>query len=81
MPDAIPFSPIPLTPCQRWLCCLAVAIKRRDPVLITQLAEQAEHQLTPARLRRTVSRLDRFQLTAEDWHWLRSLQQELAAAE
>ncbi len=81
MPDAIPFSPTPLTPCQRWLCCLAVAIKRRDPVLISQLAEKAEHQLTPARLRRTVSRLDRFQLTAEDWHWLRSLQQELAAAQ
>jgi len=45
MPDAIPFSPTPLTPCQRWLCCLAVAIKRRDPVLISQLAEKAEHQL------------------------------------
>ncbi|GEM_PF-2596713 len=81
MPEAIPFSPIPLTPGQRWLCCLAVAIKRRDPVLITQLAEKAEHQLTPARLRRTVSRLDRFQLTAEDWHWLRSLQLELAATQ
>lgn len=81
MPEAIPVSPTPLTPGQRWLCCLAVAIKLRDPVLITQLAEQAEHQLTPAQLRRTVSRLDHFQLTAEDWHWLRSLQQEPAAAE
>lgn len=42
MPEAIPFSPTPLTPDQRWLCCLAVAIKRRDPVLLTQIAERVE---------------------------------------
>ena len=76
MPEAVPLSPTPLTPGQRWLCCLAVAIKLRDPVLITQLAEQADQTLTPTRLRRTAAELIHYPLSREDWQWLRAFSAE-----
>ena len=75
MPEAIPFSPSPLTPGQRWLCCLAVAIKRRDPVLLTQIAERVEqHCQSERHYQRLVAELtSSLKLQGSDWQWLRGL--------
>ena len=75
MPEAIPFSPTPLTPDQRWLCCLAVAIKRRDPVLLTQIAERVEQHCPSERhYQRLVAELTgSLELQGSDWQWLRGL--------
>ena len=75
MPEAIPFSPTPLTPGQRWLCCLAVAIKRRDPVLLTQIAERVEQHCPSERhYQRLVAELTgSLELQGIDWQWLRGL--------
>ena len=75
MPEAIPFSPTPLTPGQRWLCCLAVAIKRRDPVLLTQIAERVEQHCPSERhYQRLVAELTgSLELQGSDWQWLRGL--------
>ncbi len=75
MPEAIPFSPTPLTPGQRWLCCLAVAIKRRDPVLLTQIAERVEQHCPSERhYQRLVAELTgSLDLQGSDWQWLRGL--------
>ena len=75
MPEAIPFSPTPLTPGQRWLCCRAVAIERRDPVLLTQIAERAEQHCPSERLdQRLVAELtSSLVLLESDWQWLRVL--------
>ncbi len=75
MPEAIPFSPTPLTPGQRWLCCLAVAIKRRDPVLLTQIAERVEqHCPSEHHYQRLVAELTgSLELQGSDWQWLRGL--------
>jgi hypothetical protein len=75
MPEAIPFSPTPLTPGQRWLCCLAVAIKRRDSVLLTQIAERVEQHCPSERhYQRLVAELTgSLELQGSDWQWLRGL--------
>ncbi len=75
MPEAIPFSPTPLTPGQRWFCCLAVAIKRRDPVLLTQIAERVEQHCPSERhYQRLVAELTgSLELQGSDWQWLRGL--------
>ena len=75
MPEAIPFSPTPLTPGQRWLCCLAVAIKRRDPVLLTQIAERVEQHCPSERhYQRLVAELtSSLELQCSDWQWLRGV--------
>ena len=75
MPEAIPFSPTPLTPGQRWLCCLAVAIKQRDPVLLTQIAERVEQHCPSERhYQRLVAELTgSLELQGSDWQWLRGL--------
>ena len=75
MPETIPFSPTPLTQGQRWLCCLAVAIKRRDPVLLTQIAERVEQHCPSERhYQRLVAELTgSLELQGSDWQWLRGL--------
>ncbi len=59
---------------QRLLACLAVAVRRRDPVLVQQIAARADRLLTDSTIRRTFNRLKSYGLTETDMDWLRSIE-------
>ena len=54
----------------RLLLCLVVAIRRRDAVLVKQVADKADKTLTEAGVRRAFSRLRTYGITEEDLTWL-----------
>ena len=56
------------------LCCLAVAVKRRDPVLVSQVARKADKTLPDPQIRRAFGRLKGYGVSADDMTWLESLE-------
>lgn len=54
----------------RLLACLAIAIRRRDTVLVRQVAERADRILSDATSRRAFGRLRNYGVTEEDLAWL-----------
>jgi len=56
------------------LCCLAVAVKRRDPVLVGQVARKADKTLLDSQISRAFGRLKGYGMTAEDMEWLAGLE-------
>ena len=57
------------------LIALVVAVRRRDPVLVRQVAEKADRELADAVLRRTFSKVTTYNLTPDDLHWLQTCEQ------
>lgn len=57
----------------RLLVCLAVAIKRRDPVLVRQVAEKADKVLPDSQIRRAFSRLRQYGIGDHDLAWLQDV--------
>ena len=55
------------------LCCLAIAVKLRDEVLVRQVAAKADRVLSEAQLKRTFSRIKGYGMTEEDMSWLGEL--------
>ena len=55
---------------QRLLAALAVAVRARDSVLIRQVAEKADRELSDTALRRTFARLPDYGVTKDDLSWL-----------
>ena len=56
------------------LCCLAVAVKKRDPVLVGQVARKADKTLPDSQIRRAFGRLKGYGMNEEDMAWLESLE-------
>ena len=56
------------------LCCLAVAVKRRDSVLVGQVARKADKTLLDSQITRAFGRLRGYGMTTEDMEWLESLE-------
>ena len=54
------------------LVALAVAARRRDPVLVMQVAERADLLLTPREMKRAFSRLESYGVSQDDLSWLQS---------
>ena len=54
----------------RLLVCLAVAIRRRDTVLVRQIAEKSDRLLSDNAAKRSFQRLRNYGVTAEDMDWL-----------
>ena len=64
-----------LDPGHLLLCCLAVAVKKRDPVLVSQIAEKADKSLPQSQLKRAFGRLKGFGMNTDDLAWLASLEE------
>lgn len=56
------------------LCCLAVAVRRRDTVLVTQVARKADKTLPDSQIRRAFGRLKGYGVSEEDMAWLETLE-------
>ena len=56
------------------LCCLAVAVKCRDPVLVAQVARKADKTLPDSQIRRAFGRLRGYAMDDEDMAWLETLE-------
>ena len=56
------------------LCCLAVAVKSRDSVLVGQVARKADKTLPDSQIRRAFGRLKGYGMTEEDMAWLEALE-------
>lgn len=56
------------------LCCLAVAVKKRDPVLVAQVASKADKILPDSQIRRAFGRLKGYGVSESDMTWLRGLE-------
>lgn len=56
----------------RLLVCLAVAIRRRDTVLVRQVAERSDRLLSDNTAKRSFQRLRNYGCTEEDMAWLSS---------
>ena len=56
------------------LCCLAVAVKQRDPVLVGQVARKADKTLPDSQITRAFGRLKGYGMTVEDMEWLAGLE-------
>ena len=56
------------------LCCLAVAVKKRDPVLVAQVASKADKILPDSQIRRAFGRLKGYGVNESDMAWLRELE-------
>ena len=56
------------------LCCLAVAVRRRDHVLVTQVARKADKTLPDSQIRRAFGRLKGYGMNDEDMAWLETLE-------
>lgn len=54
----------------RLLVCLAVAVRRHDPVLVKQVAERADALLSDSTARRSFSRLRSYGVSEADMSWL-----------
>lgn len=54
----------------RLLVCLAIAIRRRDTVLIRQIAEKSDRLLSDNAAKRSFQRLRNYGVSAEDIDWL-----------
>ena len=63
----------PLDPALRLLICLSVAVRRRDAVLVEQIAEKVDIALTPKEAKRALSRLPSYGVTPDDLSWLRGI--------
>ena len=63
----------PLDPALRLLICLSVAVRRRDVVLVEQIAEKVDIALTPKEAKRALSRLPAYGVTPDDLSWLRGI--------
>jgi hypothetical protein len=61
-----------LDPALRLLIALAVAVRRRDAVLVQQIAEKVEFTLTAKEAKRAFSRLSSYGVTDGDMDWLRT---------
>lgn len=55
------------------LACLAVAVRARDPVLVSQVAHKADKVLTDSALRRSFGRLRNYGVSDQDMEWLAAL--------
>ena len=66
-------APLP-RPGHLLLCCLAVAVKKRDPVLVSQIAEKADKHLPQSQLKRAFGRLKGFGMNTDDLDWPASLE-------
>ena len=57
------------------LIALVVAVRRRDPVLVRQVAERADREMADAVIRRTFSKVSSYSLTSDDLAWLQQVEQ------
>lgn len=72
--DTAPLMSIPtLDDGHRLLVCLAVAIRRRDTVLVRQVAERADRILSEGTCKRAFGRLRNYGVTTSDMDWLQSV--------
>jgi hypothetical protein len=55
------------------LACLAVGVRSRDPVLVSQVAHKADKVLSASALRRSFGRLRNYGVSEQDMAWLASL--------
>ena len=56
------------------LCCLAVAVKKRDPILVSQVASKADKILPDSQIRRAFGRLKGYGVSEDDMTWLKGLE-------
>lgn len=61
-----------LDPAHRLLVCLSVGVRLRDPVIVKQIADQADKTLSDSTAARAFQRLPSYGVSKEDLEWLAS---------
>ena len=61
-----------LDPALRLLIALSVAVRRRDSVMVQQIAERVDRTLSLKEAGRTFSRLPNYGVSDDDLTWLRT---------